>query len=111
MCFGAWNYKRSAPRLGVILFCADVRYKSQGLHPDLFAFAYDARRFMTSNFRTIAKAPLQVYCSPLVFALSKSLVRGQFLRDQSPWISCLPELQHGWNEEELVVEATNKATT
>ncbi|KAH9208246.1 NWD1 like protein, partial [Leptodontidium sp. 2 PMI_412] len=43
--------------------------------PDLHDFIHDARRFAVSNRSIIEQAALQVYCSALVFAPEKSIVR------------------------------------
>jgi WD40 repeat protein len=43
------------------------------------------------------QAPLQLYCSALVFAPEKSIVRRQFEEYIPPWIQKKPEVQANWN--------------
>src|SRR5271154_1791741 len=65
--------------------------------PHLNAFIHDAKRFALYNRSIIEKAPLQIYCSGLVFAPEKSIVRKQFT-DQIPnWMYRLPRVQKNWN--------------
>ena len=45
---------------------------------DLYALAYDARRFIQSNRFMIGKAPLQIYSSGLLFSPEESLVRKHY---------------------------------
>jgi hypothetical protein len=54
--------------------------------PNLYAFIRDARRFAVYNRSTIEQAPLQAYCSALVFAPEKSIVRETFERYIPSWI-------------------------
>ena len=57
---------------------------------------HDAKRFALNSQSIIDQAPLQVYCSALVFAPEISLVRKQF-KDQIPnWIGRLPRVQKNW---------------
>lgn len=49
-----------------------LAYKSPTLH----AFVHDAKRFAIYNRPVIERTPLQLYCSGLVFASEKSIVRG-----------------------------------
>ncbi len=45
----------------------------------------------------IEQAPLQLYCSALVFAPEKSIVRRQFEEYIPPWIQRKPRVQTNWN--------------
>ncbi|KAI1172065.1 hypothetical protein F4777DRAFT_582348 [Nemania sp. FL0916] len=58
-------------------------------NPQLYAFVKDAERFILYNREIIEIAPLQVYCSALVFAPQQSLVRKQFAYAMPSWISKL----------------------
>ena len=50
------------------------------------------------------KAPLQIYCSALIFAPEMSIVRGQF-KDQIPyWVCGLPRVQRDWSSLEQTLE-------
>ncbi|KAF2455214.1 hypothetical protein BDY21DRAFT_324439 [Lineolata rhizophorae] len=64
--------------------------------PELSAFVADAVRFVRSSAFVIQKAPLQTYCSALVFSPRKSIVRQQF-SDQSPsWLRRGPTVDGEW---------------
>src|ERR1700730_12677249 len=43
------------------------------------------------------KAPLQIYCSALVFAPEMSLVRKLFERQMPNWLTRLPKVQKEWS--------------
>jgi WD40 repeat protein len=65
--------------------------------PRLQELTHDAKRFALSYRSIIEEAPLQIYCSALVFAPEKSIVRKQF-EDQIPhWIQRLPKVQTDWS--------------
>ncbi|PMD22940.1 hypothetical protein NA56DRAFT_687942 [Hyaloscypha hepaticicola] len=65
--------------------------------PDLLAFIYDAKRFTRYYHSLIEKRPLQLYCSALVFAPDKSIVRKQFEKYIPPWIRSWPKMEAHWN--------------
>src|SRR5271168_1803056 len=65
--------------------------------PNLYAFVYDAKRFALYNRSVIEQAPLQIYCSALVFAPEKSIIRRQFEEYIPPWIQRKPKVQANWN--------------
>ncbi|KAH8586332.1 putative WD-repeat protein [Bisporella sp. PMI_857] len=67
--------------------------KSSSLH----AFVYDAKRFALSNRTVVEQAPLQLYCSALIFAPEESIVRGEFEKYVPPWIQTKPKVQVNWN--------------
>ena len=65
---------------------------------------YDAKRFILSYRSIIEKAPLQLYCSALVFSPRKSEIRRQFW-DQAPcWITSMPVVEEDWNPSLQVLE-------
>jgi WD40 repeat protein len=45
----------------------------------------------------IEQAPLQIYCSALVFTPTKSIVRTQFEKDIPTWIQTKPNVQEDWS--------------
>jgi WD40 repeat protein len=45
----------------------------------------------------IEQAPLQIYCSALVFAPEKSIIRRQFEKDIPSWIYKVSKVQANWN--------------
>ena len=65
--------------------------------PDLHAFIQDASRFAVSNRSIIEQAPLQVYCSALVFAPEKSIIRETFEGCIPSWIQRKPRVEIYWN--------------
>ncbi|KAH8598455.1 putative WD-repeat protein [Bisporella sp. PMI_857] len=65
--------------------------------PNLHAFIHDAKRFALYNRLVIEQAPLQLYCSALVFAPEKSIVRGCFEKYIPPWIQAKPKVQANWS--------------
>ena len=65
--------------------------------PHLSAFIHDAKRFTLNNRSIIEEAPLQIYCSALVFAPEMSLVRKQFEERMPRWILRLPKVQKEWS--------------
>jgi hypothetical protein len=65
--------------------------------PNVHAFIHDARRFALHNRSIIEQAPLQTYCSALVFAPEKSIVRETFMRYIPSWIQRKPRVEIYWN--------------
>jgi WD40 repeat protein len=50
------------------------------------------------------EAPLQIYCSALVFAPEMSIVRGHFKNQIPHWIRGLPKVQRDWSSLEQTLE-------
>jgi hypothetical protein len=65
--------------------------------PDLHAFIHDAKRFALYSRSVIELAPLQLYCSALVFAPEKSIVRRRFEKYVPLWLPKKSKLQANWN--------------
>ncbi|KAG9229948.1 hypothetical protein BJ875DRAFT_521629 [Amylocarpus encephaloides] len=65
--------------------------------PNLHAFIYDVKRFTLYNRLAIKQAPLQLYCSALVFAPGNSIVRKTFENYIPDWIQLKPKVQAHWN--------------
>ncbi|MCJ1426480.1 hypothetical protein MMC29_004383 [Sticta canariensis] len=65
--------------------------------PGLYAFIHDIKRFALYGRPAILQAPLQVYCSALVFAPIMSMVRKQFENQMPRWIKILSEVEKEWN--------------
>ncbi|KAG4433647.1 hypothetical protein IFR05_010867 [Cadophora sp. M221] len=61
------------------------------------AFIHDARRFIVSNRSIIEQAPLQAYCSALIFAPEESIVRETFEKYIPSWIQRKPRVEAHWN--------------
>ncbi|KAH8743797.1 NWD1 protein, partial [Hyaloscypha sp. PMI_1271] len=65
--------------------------------PNLRTFIHDARRFAVSNRSIIEQAPLQAYCSALIFTPEKSIIRETFKTCIPPWIQRKPRVETHWN--------------
>ncbi|KAE9987513.1 hypothetical protein EG328_002498 [Venturia inaequalis] len=65
--------------------------------PNLYAFVYDAKRFVLYNRYIIEQAPLQLYYSALIFAPEKSIIRKQFEKCIPPGIEKKPKGQDNWS--------------
>jgi WD40 repeat protein len=63
----------------------------------LYIFIHDAKRFALYNRSVIEQAPLQLYCSALVFAPRDSLIRRQFEDYIPDWILLKPKVEAHWN--------------
>ncbi|KAG9230029.1 hypothetical protein BJ875DRAFT_537382 [Amylocarpus encephaloides] len=80
--------------------------------PNLHDFIHDARRFTVSNRSIIEQAPLQVYCSALVFAPEMSIVRGTFEKCIPPWVLRKPRVETQWSAMPQILEGhTSKVTS
>ncbi|PVH68624.1 HET-domain-containing protein [Cadophora sp. DSE1049] len=79
--------------------------------PELRAFIQDARRFALYNRSIIEQAPLQVYCSALVFAPEKSIVREMFKECIPSWIQRTPKVETRWNAMLQTLEGHTNAVT
>ncbi|KAH9204386.1 hypothetical protein DL95DRAFT_471533, partial [Leptodontidium sp. 2 PMI_412] len=65
--------------------------------PNLHTFIYDAKRFALYNRSVIEQTPLQLYCSALIFAPEKSIVRETFEKYIPTWIERKPKVQAHWS--------------
>ncbi|KAH9205198.1 NACHT domain-containing protein [Leptodontidium sp. 2 PMI_412] len=79
--------------------------------PDLYVFIHDAKRFALYNRSIIEQAPLQLYCSALIFAPERSIVRRQFERYIPTWIQRKPKVQVDWNAALQTLEGHSSAVT
>ena len=57
------------------------------------------------------EAPLQIYCSALVFAPEMSIVRGHFKNQIPHWIRGLPKVQRDWSSLEQTLEGHSSWVT
>ncbi|GKZ21603.1 hypothetical protein AbraCBS73388_007504 [Aspergillus brasiliensis] len=69
---------------------------------DLSAFLYDAKRFILKCRRIVDLAPLQLYCSALMFAPMESIIRKTF--GIPSWVCDMPEVEKFWNSELETIE-------
>ena len=65
--------------------------------PPLIAVVYDAKRFLLSHSSIIEEAPLQAYCSALVFSPEASIIRRLYMHQLPKWITCAPALSQDWS--------------
>ena len=63
----------------------------------MHAFIHDAKRFALYNRLVIEQAPLQLYCSALIFAPEKSIIRKRFEKCIPTWIKRKPRVQAHWS--------------
>lgn len=65
---------------------APWRRKPIGAASSLHPTVYDAMRFLLSHSSIIEAAPLQIYCSALLFSPEESIIRKQHLNQVPKWI-------------------------
>ncbi|RFU28422.1 hypothetical protein B7463_g7900, partial [Scytalidium lignicola] len=73
--------------------------------PQLYDLVQDARRFVLSNRAIIEQAPMQTYCSALMFCPMESIVRKQFSGHIPLWITQTPVVDNQWSPELFVLES------
>ena len=66
-------------------------------NPELCALIDDARRVILYHRWIVDEAPLQTYCSALVFAPRRSLTRRLFRREMAGWMRVPPKTQEDWS--------------
>ncbi|KAF8537845.1 putative WD-repeat protein [Trichophaea hybrida] len=82
--------------------------KSEANH-DLRMMVYDEKRFILNNISIIEIAPLQIYCSAILFSPKRSIIRSKFW-DQIPyWIKNIPDVQEDWSPSLQTLEGDFKA--
>ncbi|KAB8238710.1 WD40-repeat-containing domain protein [Aspergillus alliaceus] len=64
---------------------------------EISEFLYDARRFILRNSSIASTAPLQLYCSGLIFSPRKSIVRKVYSDKIPNWICPLPQMEATWS--------------
>ena|SRR5436305_1688397 len=70
----------------------------------LLEFVYDAKRFVLNHASIIGVAPLQAYCSAILFSPKNSIVRATF-RNQVPlWLKRGPLIQDDWGSSLQILE-------
>lgn len=58
---------------------------------------HDMYRFILQSRSIIEQAPLQIYCSSLIFAPAQSTIRTQFKHYLPDWIRKFPKVQEDWS--------------
>ncbi|VZH93105.1 unnamed protein product [Fusarium fujikuroi] len=69
----------------------------KGQMPELAAFVRDARRFIAHHKPIIETAPLQVYCSALIFCPESNSIRQRFSHQIPMWVTVKPEIEDDWD--------------
>ncbi|CVL03792.1 related to vegetatible incompatibility protein HET-E-1 [Fusarium proliferatum] len=69
----------------------------KGQMPELAAFVRDARRFIAHHKPIIETAPLQVYCSALIFCPESNLIHQRFSHQIPVWVTVKPEIEDDWD--------------
>ncbi|KAI0192760.1 hypothetical protein EV127DRAFT_386433, partial [Xylaria flabelliformis] len=82
----------SLQNIGILQSLLQSEGNSQVLH-----FINDALRFARTNVSAIQAAPLQTYCSALVFAPEKSIIRNTFQSNIPDWISLKAQVNPDWS--------------
>ncbi|KAI1393473.1 uncharacterized protein F4822DRAFT_384784 [Hypoxylon trugodes] len=73
-------------------------------NPGLSTIIHDAKRFVLMNQSVISYAPLQIYCSALLFSPAESIIRRTF-EDMIPsWVRLKPKPVDNWPSELSILE-------
>ncbi|KAH8802476.1 beta transducin-like protein HET-E2C*4 [Xylogone sp. PMI_703] len=64
---------------------------------NLYIFVHDGMRFILYNLSVIEQAPLQLYCSALLFAPKESIIRVAFEKLIPAWIRIKPDVPAYWS--------------
>ncbi|KAF7502642.1 hypothetical protein GJ744_005417 [Endocarpon pusillum] len=73
-------------------------------YPRISEFFHDARRFILKNRQIVDTAPLQVYCTGLIFAPKDSTIRRIFNKEGPTWLRQLPKVEESWSAELQTLE-------
>ncbi|KAF7588613.1 hypothetical protein BBP40_005451 [Aspergillus hancockii] len=67
-------------------------------------FLHDAKRFILKNIQIADTAPLQLYCSGLIFAPNMAITRRKFALELPNWLCHFPKVAESWNAELQILE-------
>ncbi|KAF7585341.1 hypothetical protein BBP40_011179, partial [Aspergillus hancockii] len=70
---------------------------------------HDAKRFVLKNCQIADEAPLQIYCSGLVFAPRTAIIRTEFKQDRPSWICQFPQVKEKWSAELQTLEGHSES--
>ncbi|KAF2403396.1 hypothetical protein EJ06DRAFT_571604, partial [Trichodelitschia bisporula] len=79
--------------------------------PRLSEFVHDMKRFVLYNRSAIEVAPLQTYCSALVFSPTASLVKRRFQSKMPLRMPVLPQVRDNWGALLNTLEGHSKAVS
>ena len=71
---------------------------------EISRFFYDAKWFILQNRDIVNNAPLQPYCSVIIFSPETSVIRNTFKGQKSRWLYGLPKVQSNWNLQLQILE-------
>ncbi|KAJ5091223.1 WD-repeat protein [Penicillium alfredii] len=63
----------------------------------LHSMVYDAKRFLLSHSSIIEEAPLQVYCSALLFSPKNSIIKRLHSHETPTWVVKSPSVTENWS--------------
>jgi len=90
------NILQTLVEVGTVQSSSVARLTSLQVENDkLSTFLYDANRFVLNGITSIDTAPLQVYCSAIIFAPESSVIRSMSKIPQ--WIAAKPDMEYDWN--------------
>lgn len=67
-------------------------------------FVHDGTRFVLKNRQIADEAPLQIYCTGLVFAPRTTMIRREFKSELPSWICQFPQVNEKWSAELQTLE-------
>ncbi|KAJ5159658.1 uncharacterized protein N7482_006662 [Penicillium canariense] len=76
----------------------------RGDNDDFSEFLHDAKRFILKHRQIADIAPLQIYCSGLVFTPERTIIRRQFHKELPVWADQLPKLEQYWSADLQTLE-------
>ncbi|KAF1974770.1 vegetative incompatibility protein HET-E-1 [Bimuria novae-zelandiae CBS 107.79] len=75
------------------------------------SFLYDAKRFVLRYQYILTEAPLQIYCSALIFAPEKSLIRQTFADQVPQWVKMVSMKEMDWDACRSTLEGHSSGVT
>ncbi|KAL1964566.1 hypothetical protein VTN77DRAFT_6863 [Rasamsonia byssochlamydoides] len=94
---------------GIQMISALRSVKQIGTHPSFSALIHDAYRFILCHRTTIILAPLQIYCSALVFSPRESIVSRLFGTEIPSWMVIWPAVPDHWGPLQQTLEGHSKS--
>ncbi|RJE22558.1 wd40 domain protein [Aspergillus sclerotialis] len=103
------HWLESMSILGIISECVGMINSLQFIIQDkenlrISEFLHDSKRFILKNTQMMDTAPLQLYCSGLIFVPRQTTIRKSFDKQIPDWIYRLPEAESTWNAEIQTLE-------
>ncbi|KAJ0421215.1 hypothetical protein BJY00DRAFT_323427 [Aspergillus carlsbadensis] len=89
---------------GVEMLGALESYFQNDLGPQEKNLLADAKRFVLKGLQMLEQAPLQLYCSGLLFAPTESFVRKTFGNEMPTWITSVRDPEQYWGAELQTLE-------